>query len=143
MRRLVAATIEDEDAEGEGGLVRRYPPDERERDDLRELLAEVDEHFGALDRAIHDAGNYRTFFLILGFLRDATLPGYKFVIEWEKPARVWTVGYRRKNKRGKWRRMKDILLRDEKIDAAIGKLVEVWKGWAEAERAGTGDEEDG
>lgn len=126
---LASSETEAEEGEGLRGLVRRYTPEERERDDLRELLAEVDDHFGRLDQAIHDAGNYRTFFLALGFLRDATMRGYIFVMEWDKNKRLWTVGYRRKNRKN--RKLKDILLRREKIDAAVNDLLEVWKGWAE------------
>src|SRR5205085_11659327 len=106
----------------------------RVRDDLRELLAEVDDHFGALDRAIHDAGNYRTFFLTFGFLRDATLPGYTFVVEWDNDTRLWTVGYKRKKRGGKWAEVQDSLLQDAKLDTAIGLLMQVWQTWVEEEK---------
>jgi hypothetical protein len=118
-------------------LVRHYPPEEQTRDDLRELLAEVDDHFSALDRAIHDAGNYRVFFLTFGFLRDATMPGYTFVVEWDNDTRLWTVGYKRKRRSGKWAALQDILLQDAKLDTAIGLLMQVWQTWVEEEK-GTG-----
>jgi hypothetical protein len=138
--RSLAGEVEEVEDEGEGsGLVRVYPPEERERDDLRELLAEVDEHFGALDRAIFDAGNYRIFFLTVGFLRDATMPGYTFVMEWEPGTGQWAVGYKRKRRRGRWSRLKDVLVHDAKLDVAVSTLLEVWRGWAEEERAGRGE----
>ncbi len=118
----------------EMSLVRRYSSEEQARDDLRELLAEVDDHFSNLDRAIHDAGAYRIFFLTLRFLRDATLPGYTFIMEWDKNKRLWAVGYKLKNRRD--RKKKDILIHDAKIDVAINLLLEVWKTWMENEKAG-------
>lgn len=134
MRRLLASVEDERDAEdADDSLpVRRYPPEEQVRDDLRELLTDVSDHFGALDQAIEDAGSFRTFFLALGFLRDSTMDGYTFVMEWDKRAGLWSVGYRRENRRA--RNLKDLIVRRPKIDEAVAALFDVWKGAVEGWR---------
>lgn len=120
-----------------GGAVEVYRPEEVVRDDLLELLAEVSDHFGYIDRALHDASQFRVFFLTLRFLRDSTWEGYFFVTEWDRDTGLWAVGYRRKSRRGRWRKLKDILVHDQKVDAAVMKMMEVLRE-AVVEEGGVG-----
>ena len=116
--------------------VREYGSEELTRDDLRELIEGLDDHFSNIERAIRDATMFKVFFLKVKFLLDvldAVLPGYTFVQEYDPTQRLWFVGYRVVGRQSAKR--KHILVADRKLDLAVNLMFSLWEDWAVDEGA--------
>lgn len=120
-------------AKAQNRLVTRYPVADKTRDDLSELFREVEAHGDSIERAIVEAGMYRIFFLGIVLLRDVTQPGYKFIIEYDKETKLWTVGHVWKGRRRKGVHPGYTVSR-ERLDDAADEVIKVWRAWAEGEK---------